>query len=862
MANSLDSIVPAVTDLLAVAEGDPAECVRQCQRRLAAGASGLDRLAVLRALGVAFRNLDSPRESVKALRDAVDLAVDLGEESERSEAVISLAASVAMSEGLESALKMLKPEDLADDPLVQAHTLAQRAGLIARTGDLTQARDLFNTAIASLRHGDDSRWLALATGNRGLVHCYLGDFDDAEQDLAEAKGLYEAQGRRSSAAEMTQNLGFVLLQRGRIPEGLDHLARAEDVFVQVSKPLAEVRMDRAEGLVTAGLATEALSVLESAVSAFQEAGMEFELAEAHAAATMASAAAGVVDGARRHGAVATSLFESQGREGWIARIKVDLFHLDLREGRPVHAAEVGQLGDQSAERGQSDLALRAYVVAGSAARVGNDDVEALKWFQKAQSIGSREPSVVGAAQTKLAAAQVESIRGDPTATLRHLRAVQRRLDDHRLLFKSTEALAGAGHLGTDAAELGLRTLLSGGRLSQVFDWLELWRAASLRVPGAPTQGDPELDGMLTQLRTTRRLVADAITSGEPTGAPLREQAALERKIRQTVLRRDGHDEPAMPPSRLRELRVLLGSDLMVVYFQCGGRLRALRVGLRSGRRFDLGDVDLVYAEARRVARRMRRAAVSPDAGFDALGVDELRRMLVDPLDVDSDRVVVVPPARLLSLPWPALYSGRVAVVAPSATSWGVAQGLPCLPDRPSLLAVAGPGLEHSRSEAERIGALYRGSQVLADAAASVDRILSSLSEVDIAHFACHTKFRVDNPMFSTVELADGPLHLYDFERLPTPPSLVVFLSCESAGAAPTHPYDAISLPSVLLRRGTRTVIASVAPVPDTEDSAVAMELLHRFIANGAEPAEAIRQVGRIGGPSVNRIVGTLVAHGA
>jgi len=71
--------------------------------------------------------------------------------------------------------------------------------------------------------------------------------------------------------------------------------------------------------------------------------------------------------------------------------------------------------------------------------------------------------------------------------------------------------------------------------------------------------------------------------------------------------------------------------------------------------------------------------------------------------------------------------------------------------------------------------------------------------------AAHGTFRADNPQFSSLHLADGPLTVYDLERIVRPPEWIVLSACE-AGRSEVHPGDELmGTSAALLSLGTRAV---------------------------------------------------------
>ena len=69
--------------------------------------------------------------------------------------------------------------------------------------------------------------------------------------------------------------------------------------------------------------------------------------------------------------------------------------------------------------------------------------------------------------------------------------------------------------------------------------------------------------------------------------------------------------------------------------------------------------------------------------------------------------------------------------------------------------------------------------MLTGEAATAAAVLAALPHAGIAHLAAHGTFRRDNPLFSSLRLADGPLTVYDLQTLPGVPELVILAACDS-----------------------------------------------------------------------------------
>jgi CHAT domain-containing protein len=203
-------------------------------------------------------------------------------------------------------------------------------------------------------------------------------------------------------------------------------------------------------------------------------------------------------------------------------------------------------------------------------------------------------------------------------------------------------------------------------------------------------------------------------------------------------------------------------------------------------------------------------------------------------------VVIVPSRSLHGVPWGALPSlaGRPVTVAPSA-AMGLRAGRRDAPSgagAPSKAFVAGPGLPGAAEEVEGL-ADEHGGHALVGPAATVGACLALAGEVRLLHIAAHGSLRSDNPAFSSLELADGPLTVYDLDRLDAVPDLVVLPACDVARAGRIGD-ELVGVAHTLLGQGVRAVVAPVLPVPD-QATARLMRAFHRGVADGLDPAAAL-----------------------
>jgi hypothetical protein len=443
------------------------------------------------------------------------------------------------------------------------------------------------------------------------------------------------------------------------------------------------------------------------------------------------------------------------------------------------------------------------------------------------------------------------------------------LDEHRLTMGATELRALATGQGAELAELALRDALRRDDPRRLLVWGERWRATALGVPAIRPADDGQLGADLAALRDVVRRV-----DASPDPSLEKERRRLEKAVRDRALRAQGGAlGGAASRFDVDALVDALGETVLVELIEIDGVLHAVVV--RDGRitRHEVGPMAAAALEVERSRFRLRRLAharpqlgapggskaaapgrVPAGAGGARRGTDKqayggpsldlLGQRLGDAilgsaLERLGDRaVVMVPPGRLQALPWglvPAL-AERPVNVAPSAATWLRARRLRPPADRRVVL-VLGPGLSAGRTEVMRLAEKYPDATVLANGDATAEKVLRELDGAWIAHIAAHGTFRADSPMFSSLRLDDGPLTVYDFERLRRAPYRMVLSSCDSGLAKPVGADELLGLSSSLIPLGAAGILASVVPVNDPA-TAPLMLALHDNLQAGQSLATA------------------------
>jgi CHAT domain-containing protein len=182
-----------------------------------------------------------------------------------------------------------------------------------------------------------------------------------------------------------------------------------------------------------------------------------------------------------------------------------------------------------------------------------------------------------------------------------------------------------------------------------------------------------------------------------------------------------------------------------------------------------------------------------------------------------------------------------------------------------VVIAAAPDVPEAALETESLAKLYPAAQRLTGAEATAAAVLAALNHAALAHLVAHGSFRADNPLFSSLRMADGPVTVYEFEALERAPSTLVLSACES-GLSGVRPGDElIGLAAALFALGTDVLIASVVPVPH-ETTRPLMLSFHERLAAGVDAARALAEaqveVASTGGAGLAAAAGFLCLGGA
>ncbi len=724
-------------------------------------------------------------------------------------------------------------------PATEGSIHSQRAMLLMFGGRSTEAMVELDLAISMLQ--ESPKFLGRAYGNRGNLHLERNDLGRAESDFTRAVDLLQEADLPVEAAMDEHNLGYTRMLAGDLVGALRDMDAAREVLAPLSAVAQAVGdQDRAEVLMAAGLVDEGRDALAAAARAYasrrlrrRQADAELTLARTLILDDPAQALA-VARRAARH-------FRDSGADAWRSRAEAVVLSAEVNLGRRSPSilvrggVLVQELEDQSLHWGAAIVHLQMARV-----MLRRDDPAGAAQTLVRVRVDGRAPLAVRLlardVRADLAAAQ-----GRRAAALAHVRHGLSDLHTWQSSFGSLDLQTMVAGQGTRLGVRGLALAVDSRSPAVLFEWSERARMLASRVQPVRAPQDERIAADLVELRALAQPADGPVTGSSKRSAELR------RRVREQAWQRRGSGEFDDPCS-LAELRAGLGAGtVLVAHVVTADRVVALLVTQDTATRFDLGSREQLASLLGGLLPDLDVAATdlpSSMAGFVrrelAQRLATLADQLVTPLlAVLGDRQVVLTPSGVLAgVPWTLLPGlvGRPVTVAQSATSWLSRRTTPLRVGSAGF--VAGPRVARADEEVTSVAQGWQGARVLRGDAATAAAVSALASSVDVLHVAAHGRHSAENPMFSGVQLVDGPWFGYDIDQLRAVPDVVLLSACEVGRSSVRAGEELIGMTAAWLHAGVRCVIASAAAVSDTAAHDV-LVAVHEGLASGVEPADAL-----------------------
>jgi len=833
-------------ELQALALSRPADALRIARDVLANSPSDADAAAAHQAAGVVHRDFGDIREAVTELKAAYRHARRAADPDREAEILASLGVALVMAGHTDRGLAALDSVVSGRTGVLAGRILIRRVWVRgALLGRYAEALADAEQAVAFLSDTGDLVWEARALTHRAMVLLAMGAIDRADEDYARSEELFAKSGQQVEYADTRQARGAAAFARGDLPTALLYLDDAQRVVDELGVLEPDLFDNKCLVLLAVCLTDAAPTEINSALDRIeQQRGSTVRRAELLYCAGLAAHAAGALDLAENRSRDAMKLFRRQQRPWWAARAELALLQSRFAGGdRTARLLRTGQRVSAELDGLDPDLAAEAHLLTGRIALARSVPAEARLHLEIAAGARSRGLRARGAGW--LAQATLHQGEGRSRAMLAACRQGLSLIELYIRTLGATELRVLATAQGAELAAIALRYAVQRGNARQVLAWSERWRATVLAIPPVRPQADDGLVADLAALRSLTHRLEAGYDHRLGSGPLHRERRRLESVVRRRVLVTPGTTGDRPDQFRSGDLLDQLGNRSLVELTDVDDQLYAMVAAHGRVHLQPVGPTSLATHRLSHALFALRREATG--RGTHQLDLDAIGARLEEALlgkvikHLDDGPVVVVPTGRLHAVPWSLLPSlrHRPTSVAPSAAAWLRARNA-VPPSTERVVLIGGPQLSTGLEEVRQLSEMYPDAVVLTEGDATAEAVLDAMDGASLVHVAAHGTFRADSPLFSALELDDGPLTVYDLERLERAPHRVVLSSCSSALGGPSGADELLGLVSALVALGSSGVVASVVPVNDPATVPLMLGL-HGRLRAGDDLADALAQ---------------------
>jgi CHAT domain-containing protein len=703
-------------------------------------------------------------------------------------------------------------------------------------------------AINTFLQLDEKVEAARAQQYMALTYFILGRFNEALELFDHVREVFTADGRKRDAMMVELDMSDCLLELRRFPEVIEKCQRVRSLFAELGSHRVE-----ALALINEAVAYAQLSRYEESLGSLSEARQIF------------------VEADNQVGAASTDLEKAavllcQARYLECLKIAQDCVAIFKAHSLAMEAAQ-------------------ALIVAARAALAMREYPQVCQFLQEALQVADELniPNVRYQGHSLLGA--LAAVQGDlETARREYELAIQEveQLRGHLMVEFRVNFLEGKENLYEEMVRLCLdqnRPLLG-------LEYAERAKSRALldllahRLDLTIQARDPEDEPLVRELALLRverdryymHWESDAggiehnqrswTTSQSLPHEAQQQVQVLENKItdlwhRLLIRNADYAREAALWSVRTESAQPYLDQNtILVEYYSIHGNLVVFLVTEQQVQFIQLDSkLSAIKALTQRLQLNLHTVPKSPSSAMVALNANakailhQLHKLLIEPFEArlaGYSTLIIVPHHSLHYLPFHALYNGNSYLIEcyeisylPSSSSLRYCYELRPAAEQSIIFGHSSSNhLPYAVEEAQKIATLLSG-QVFLEEQASVAKLYEVIPDCRILHFATHGDFRLDNPLFSGLALADGWLTTMDIFNLRLKASLVTLSACQTGRNVMGGGDELLGLMRAFLSGGAASVALTLWAVEDRSTAQI-METFYRRLVDGSPKGAALR----------------------
>jgi tetratricopeptide (TPR) repeat protein len=787
--------------------------------------------------------------------------------------------------------------DRAEDIFEGLGERLRLARLHVNLGNILYRLDRFEEALATYQraqrgleaNGGDPEAVGAVLHNLAVCHTSLNRFPDALEAYQRAGAHYQRHNLPTLVVQADYNIAYLYYLRGEYAQALELYQatrqQSEKAGDRYHKALCD--LDQSEIYLELNLVEESRQLAEQAFSGFEALGTGYEAGKALANYAIAASRQGNAFRALELFRMAREIFSREHNHVWPSLIDLYRALVFFQEGRFCEAQRSCDAAFSFFS--QSSLTSKAALCELLSAQIHlkTDDAETARTLSRAaleRLKNAEAPALI--CQVWFVLGQVEEARGNTRAAFEAYRNAHAQLENLRSHLRREELKIAFVQDKLAVYEslvwMCLEHEPSPEGLEMAFAYIEQAKSRSLadliafRAHALPSPSKvcseivEKVHSLREELNWYYRQVDLAAIRAEPsTPEQLDRLRRTARECEEQLVKalddvRDTPTEFAALQSGgtvdLGAIRSALPADTMLLeYYQARGTLYACLVSRDALQIFPLTPVSRVRNLVRLLNFQLAKFRLGPDyartfgeAMLDATKAHlrELYAEIIGPVRgrLAARHLIIVPHDFLHHLPFQALLAGERYLIddysisyAPSASVYYLcAAKEPRSAEGALVVGIADRLAPHILEEARAVAGALPNARLLLGSEATENRLRAHAPQSRFIHIATHGLFRQDNPMFSSIRLADSRLSVFDLYHLDLRAELVTLSGCSTGRNALAGGDELLGLLRGLLYAGAQAVLVTMWDVNDGS-TADFMRIFYQRLSGGASKAAALQQ---------------------
>lgn len=804
---------------------------------------------------------------------------EIGKPADAARATVAILIPLALLGKYEEAIargnRALKVISEEGDDVAAGKIELNLSNIASRRGDLQQAEEYGVAACERFISAGEEEWSALAENDLANTLVEQNRFREAEGLYLSALGRAHDLDMTVTRAEIEACLGNLATHRGKYDEALRYLETSRRRFEELDMPhqSATAELEMAGIYLALNLSAEAGRLLGHAADTLAALKLQGEEARARTELIKVRLSEGNHSDASELLQTALELYEKEQNARGQAELRLIGASMELDAGEPFEALKLIEQARVLAGDDSPRLRLECDCLQGEALWRKGSGSEAGRILRRTKDEAFKEGLL------RLGLRATNSLAGIAKEAGETAKAVSEFLEAVELTESMREPIAAEefriAYLSDKLApyENLVRLYADSGEIDQAFAIAERARARTLSEAlgsgksGESPSRDPKLDQARRDLREKLNWLYSRLRNAKEDDEEriASEAKEIERELSEIGRRIEMTREGAVrtdSATKIGDLQELLGPDSTLVEFVELDETFSAFILTTNG--LELADgicgADEVADELEGLLLQfgtMRFGDQLPGSYADQLRaradrhLARLYDLLLGPLPgISGDGPLVVVPAGALNyVPFGALYDGsryvvetRDVVISPGAAVWKeVSSRGASAAGKTLIFGFADEYIPNVDKEVVAIDNILDSAEVLSGAEATFENYVREAPAASILHLACHGKFRPDNPMFSSLHLADGNITVGDILDQELSARVVTLSACETGLSSIRPGNEILGLGRGFLSAGASNLVISLWSVND----AATLELMKGFYSGIRDGLSASAALGRV-----------------